>query len=207
MESDRPAIFKHIIERFGIDKTARVASFGTIQSKGVIDDVGRALSIRWTKAHPTVSATQGAKSNPWSLDKIEKIKSEFETDEEKTKAKYPELFYYYDGLLGTKISQSVHPAGMVISPITLDDNYGTFYKDGEICLVLDMDNVHDFTGLAKYDFLVLKTVQVIRDTCNYLGQSYPKTHEVNWNDAAVWADMIKDPTGIFQFEGKQICSR
>lgn len=202
MESDRPAIFKHIIERFGIDKTARVASFGTIQSKGVMDDVGRALSIRWTKAHPTVSATQGAKSNPWSLDKIEKIKSEFETDEEKTKAKYPELFYYYDGLLGTKISQSVHPAGMVISPITLDDNYGTFYKDGEICLVLDMDNVHDFTGLAKYDFLVLKTVQVIRDTCNYLGQSYPKTHEVNWNDAAVWADMIKDPTGIFQFEGK-----
>lgn len=151
VESDRPAIFKHIIERFGIDKTARVASFGTIQSKGVMDDVGRALSIRWTKAHPTVSATQGEKSNPWSLDKIEKIKSEFETDEEKTKAKYPELFYYYDGLLGTKISQSVHPAGMVISPITLDDNYGTFYKDGEICLVLDMDNVHDFTGLAKYD--------------------------------------------------------
>ena len=50
--------------------------------------------------------------------------------------------------------------------------------------------------------MVLKTVQVIRDTCNYLGQSYPKTHEVNWNDAAVWADMIKDPTGIFQFEGK-----
>lgn len=151
VESDRPAIFKHIIKRFGIDKTARVASFGTIQSKGVMDDVGRALSIRWTKAHPTVSATQDAKLNPWSLDKIEKIKSEFETEEEKTKAKYPELFYYYDGLLGTKISQSVHPAGMVISPITLDDNYGTFYKDGEICLVLDMDNVHDFTGLAKYD--------------------------------------------------------
>ena len=82
---------------------------------------------------------------------MDKIKTEFESDEEKVKKKYPELFYYYEGLFGTKISQSVHPAGMVISPITLDDNYGTFYKDGEICLVLDMDNVHDFTGLAKYD--------------------------------------------------------
>lgn len=41
---------------------------------------------------------------------------------------------------------------MVISPITLYDNYGTFDKDGDICLMLDMDNIHDFTGLAKYDF-------------------------------------------------------
>lgn len=44
IESDRPAIFKHITSRFGEDKTARVASFGTMQSKGLIDDVGRALS-------------------------------------------------------------------------------------------------------------------------------------------------------------------
>lgn len=52
VESDRPAIFQHITGRFGADKTARVASFGTMQSKGVIDDVGRALAIRWTKEHP-----------------------------------------------------------------------------------------------------------------------------------------------------------
>ncbi len=90
---------------------------------------------------------------------------------------------------------------MVISPITLDDHYGTFEKDGEICLLLDMENVHDFTGLAKYDFLILKTVQVIRDTCRYLNKPYPKTHEIDWFDEDVWADMIKNPTGIFQFEG------
>lgn len=113
------------------------------------------------------------------------------------------MFYYYDGLVDTKISQSVHPAGMVISPITLYDNYGTFDKDGDICLMLDMDNIHDFTGLAKYDFLVLKTVQVIRDTCRYLNQPYPKTHEIDWNDEKVWDDMIKSPIALFQFEGKQ----
>ena len=73
---------------------------------------------------------------------------------------------------------------------------------------MDEDIVYsDVKTLVLNKVLVLKTVQVIRDTCNYLGQSYPKTHEVNWNDAAVGADMIKDPTGIFQFEGKQICSR
>lgn len=195
VESDRPKIFKYITDRFGTDKTARVASFGTMQAKGVMDDVGRALAMAWKKENPDGG------ENPWSLDKIAKIKSEYDDDPEKAKERYPELFYYFDGLFDTKISQSVHPAGMVISPITLVDNYGVFDKDDDICLMLDMENIHDYTGLAKYDFLVLKTVQVIRDTCAYLGQSYPKTHEIDWNDQNVWDDMIKSPCGVFQFEG------
>jgi len=184
VDSDRPAIFKHITGRFGKEKTARVASFGTIQDKGVADEVGRHLSLQWAKAHPN------EKNNPWSIEAIKKIKKEFAADPEKTKAKYPEIFYYYDGLLDTKISQSVHPAGMVIAPITLADNFGTFDKDDDVCLMLDMENVHDFTGLAKYDFLVLKTVQVIRDACRYLNKPYPKTHEIDWFDKEVWASMI-----------------
>ena len=196
VESDRPAIFKYITDRFGEDKTARVASFGTMQAKGVIDDVGRHLSQKWSKTHSDSSG-----ENPWSLPRIAKIKSEFDADEEKAKKKYQELFYYFDGLYGTKISQSVHPAGMVISPITLADNFGVFDKDNENCLMLDMENIHDYTGLAKYDFLILKTVQVIRDTCRYLNRPYPKTHEIDWNDEDVWADMIRNPSGIFQFEG------
>lgn len=197
VESDRPAIFKHITTRFGEDKTARVASFGTIQDKGLIDDVGRHLAKKWQENHPNNKDSD----NPWSLTNMVRIKNEFTSDQEKTKKKYPELFYYYDGLFDTKISQSVHPAGMVISPITLVDNFGVFDKDGDSCLMLDMENIHDFTGLAKYDFLILKTVQVIRDTCRYLNQPYPKTHEINWDDENVWADMIKNPSGIFQFEG------
>ena len=161
-----------------------------------MDDVGRHLAKKWFKEHQSDDL-----ENPWSLQNIARIKNEFDSDQEKTKQKYPELFYYYDGLLDTKISQSVHPAGMVISPITLDDNFGVFYKDGEICLLLDMENIHDFTGLAKYDLLVLKTVQVIRDTCRYLNKPYPKTHEIDWWDEAVWNDMIRNPSGIFQFEG------
>lgn len=213
VESDRPAIFQHIIGRFGADKTARVASFGTIQEKGAIDDIGRALAMRWSKAHPDAGVIKGHHPldggqgyyktdkdvNPWSIPNITRIKSEFAADHEKTKQKYPELFYYYDGLLDTKVSQSVHPAGMVISPITLDDNYGTFDKEGETCLMMDMEEAHE-VGAAKYDFLVLKTVQVIRDACNYLNQPYPKTHEVNWADQEVWADMAKSLTAIFQFE-------
>lgn len=193
VESDRPAIFKYITKRFGADKTARVASFGTMQAKGVIDDVGRHLSKKWSETH-------SSGENPWSLANVAKIKNEFDVNQEKTKKKYPELFYYFDGLFDTKISQSVHPAGIVISPISLADNFGVFDKENENCLMLDMENIHDYTGLAKYDFLILKTVQVIRDTCKYLGRPYPKTHEIDWNDENVWKDMIQNPSGIFQFE-------
>lgn len=195
VEGDRPAIFKYITDRFGAERTARVASFGTLQEKGAIDDIGRALASKWNEEHP------GGTDNPWSLPNISHIKSEYEKDPDGAKKEYHELFYYFDGLVDTKISQSIHPAGMVISPITLNDNYGTFDKEGETCLFLDMDNVHDYTGLAKYDFLVLKTVQVIRDACVLAGIPYPKTHEIDWNDAEVWDDIIKSPAMIFQMEG------
>ena len=166
------------------------------------------LENRVTDIHGKVLDKEGImkSQNPWSLKNIDRIKDEFDTNPEQAKKDYPDLFYYYDGFLDVKISQSVHPAGMVISPITLNDNYGTFDKDGDVCLMMDMEEAHE-VGAAKYDFLVLKTVQVIRDTCNYIGIPYPKTHEINWNDKAVWESMRKDPTGIFQFEGKRICSR
>lgn len=226
IESDRPKIFAHIVSRFGADKTARVASFGTMKAKGLLDDVGRCLAIRWDKAHPSKQfAVQPKGGNPWALATIAKIKKQLEPainhaeeigkndddkkqiimesgEYQKLKDKYPELFYYFDGLYATKISQSIHPAGMVISPITLTDNYGMFSKDGDNCLLLDMDNVHDI-GAVKYDFLILKTLQVIRDTCNYLGKPYPKTHEIDWEDENVWEDMLKSTAGIFQFEGKK----
>lgn len=194
IESDRPRIFEHIISRFGAEKCARVASYGTIQDKKVVDEVGRCLANRWKALHP-----EGG-DNPYSLKRLSQIKKDFESDPEATKQKHPEIFRYFDGLIDTKISQSVHPAGMVISPITLSENYGTFLKDGEWCLLLDMDEVHDGCGLAKYDFLVLKTVQVIRDTCSQIGVPYPRSHQINWSDEEVWADMRRSQTAIFQFE-------
>ena len=181
-----------------------MASYGTIKDKGVIDDVGRALARRWEIEHTpgfNVKTTKTfSRNNPYSLAVCSRIKSEYDNDPIGTKKRYPELFYYFDGLLGTKVSQSVHPAGMVISPISLSTYFGTFKKDGEWCLLLDMDEVHDGCGLAKYDFLILKTVQVIRDTCRMLGVPYPKTYQIDWNDQNVWADMRKNQTSIFQFE-------
>lgn len=192
--ADRPRIFEYIISRFGTDKTARVPSYGTLADKAVIDGVCNALSKIWQKNNTDTN-------NPYDLKKAKQIKKEYENDPEKAREKYSEVFYYFDGLVGTKISQSVHPAGMVISPITLANNYGVFNKDNDLCLMIDMDECHD-VGLVKYDFLILKTLGVISDTCKLVGVNYPKAHEMNWNDEAVWADMSKNPSTIFQMESE-----
>lgn len=193
IESDRPAIFNYISSRFGERFTARVASFGTIAEDGYPDEVCRAFRKAWKN---TYGSEDGC---PWTLDRASEIKKEYALNPAATKQKYEEIFRYFDGIVGVKDSQSIHPAGMVISPIDLNKYAGVFIKDGERCLLFNMDDAHDL-GLVKYDFLVLKTVQLIRDTCAMVNEKYPCTHSVDFNDENVWNDMITSPVGIFQME-------
>ena len=177
--SQRHLVYDHIIEEFGQDKTAYILAIGTISDKGTIDEIGRALDI--------------------PISEVKKIKKEYEENPDRTKERYPELFYYFDGLINTAISQSMHPAGIIVSPVTLPDNYGTFWNDGKRILCINMEEAHE-VSLNKYDILGLKNVEIIKDTCRLAGVPYPKSHEINWNDKEVWGHITDSPVGIFQFE-------
>ena len=176
-----------MIEKFGDDYTDYILAIGTVSDKATIDEIGRALSRKFPN------------NKLFSLSSIADIKKEYEADAEKTKLKYPEIFYYFDGVLNTSISQSIHPAGMVVSPISLSDNYGETYRDGKKLLQIDMEGVHE-VSLVKYDILGLKNVGIIKDACKYANISYPKSNKINWEDENVWKDMTISPYGIFQFE-------
>lgn len=193
----RKLVYQHIIDKFGTNKTAYILAMGTISDKGTIDDIGRALGIKWSREH-------NGGENPYSLANVAKIKEEYDINAEATKEKYPELFYYFDGLLGTVVSQSMHPAGIVVSPITLPDNYGVFWgenkeKEKVLILSVNMEEVHE-CGLVKYDILGLKNIQILRECCKFAGIKYPATHEIDWEDEDVWKHITDSPVGIFQFE-------
>lgn len=193
----RKLVYQHIIDKFGTNKTAYILAMGTISDKGTIDDIGRALRIKWSREH-------NGGENPYSLANVAKIKEEYDINAEATKEKYPELFYYFDGLLGTVVSQSMHPAGIVVSPITLPDNYGVFWgenkeKEKVLILSVNMEEVHE-CGLVKYDILGLKNIQILRECCKFAGIKYPAAHEINWEDEEVWKHITDSPVGIFQFE-------
>ena len=170
--SQRHLVYEHIIEKFGIDKTAYILAIGTISDKGTIDEIGRALNI------PLDEVKEIKELYSLYTDTIEDCKNKIHVFEEKgleegsvykeckdklqknekllddlKNVKYKELFYYFDGLVGTAISQSMHPAGIIVSPVTLPDNYGTFWsKDGKRIISINMEEVHE-VSLVKYDLL------------------------------------------------------
>lgn len=114
-----------------------------------------------------------------------------------------DLFYYLKGLKGTIVAKGTHPSGMIGSPITLADNLGLFYKDGDLNMPVSSCSMKavDSLNYVKFDILGLKTVGIIKDACNYAGIPYPKSYKVNWNDDKVWDNMITLQQGVFQFEG------
>ncbi len=193
--SQRQLVYDHIIETIGADYTAYILATGTAVDKGAIDEIGRALSYKWEDENPN-----SKEENPYSIDALKAIKKEYDADPDSTKSKYPEIFYYFDGIINSVVSQSMHPAGIIASPITLADNYGTFWSDGKRIISLNMEEVHE-VSLVKYDILGLKNIEVAKDACEFAGIKYPRAHELNWNDEAVWRDMITSKVGIFQFEG------
>lgn len=224
--SQRHLVYEHIIEKFGADKTAYVLAIGTISDKGTIDEIGRALNIplgdvKQVKAQYSlftdgitdcndkikkIESIDGYENNEKCLKDLEELRIKLEYNEKSLKdlkeKQYPKLFYYFDGLVGTAISQSMHPAGIIVSPITLPDNYGTFWsKDGKRILSINMEEIHE-VSLVKYDLLGLKNIEIIKDTCELAHIPYPKSHTVNWNDEKVWAHIADSPVGIFQFESK-----
>ena len=224
--SQRHLVYEHIIEKFGEDKTAYILAVGTISDKGTIDEIGRALNIplnevkeikelyslcmdgiaESTDKIKRIVAVDGFEK----IDRLVKEKHECEKKvkyfqgqlQELKEVKYKDLFYYFDGLVGTAISQSMHPAGIIVSPVTLPDNYGTFWsKDGKRILSINMEEVHE-VSLVKYDLLGLKNIEIIKDACSLANIPYPKAHTVNWVDKTVWSHIADSPVGIFQFESK-----
>lgn len=224
--SQRHLVYEHIIEKFGEDKTAYVLAIGTISDKGTIDEIGRALNIPLYEVKEIKELyseyTDAISSNSDKIKKIEsvdgyennlklvkekKIYEEIINHNEKLltelkEVKYKDLFYYFDGLVGTAISQSMHPAGIIVSPVTLPDNYGTFWtKDGKRILSINMEEIHE-VSLVKYDLLGLKNIEIIKDCCELANIPYPKAHTVNWLDKDVWNHIADSPVGVFQFESK-----
>ena len=178
--ADREKVYNYIINRFGKEYTGYILSTGTMQEKGAIDGIGRALKI--------------------PIPDVEKVKTLYAKNPEEAKEKYPEIFYYFDGIVGCPISQSLHPAGIIAAPMKLAEAYGFCTREEKPVLQIDMECCHEL-GLAKYDILGLINIQIIADCCKLAGINYPKAHEINWDDKKVWEDMRRSPVGVFQFEG------
>jgi DNA polymerase-3 subunit alpha len=197
----RAQVIEYVREKYGRASVAQIITFGTMGAKSVVRDVSRVMGLsygegdRLAKMIPNELKMDLAKA----LKQSPELKQAFET-EEVTREIIETGFILED----ITRNASVHAAGVVIGdqplvnllPLKADE-------DGTIVTQYAMNPVGDL-GLLKMDFLGLKTLTVIRNTCELVKRQKgidipidrlpldnPKTYEVLNKGNTV---------GIFQLE-------
>jgi DNA polymerase-3 subunit alpha len=197
----RGDVIEYVRQKYGRDSVAQIITFGTMGAKSVVRDVGRVMGLdygacdRLAKMIPNELKMTLRKALEQSPD----FKAAYET-EDQTHELIETAFVLED----LTRNASVHAAGVVIGdqplvnllPLKKDE-------DGAIVTQYAMNPVGDL-GLLKMDFLGLKTLTVIRNTCELVkqgrGLDIPIDH-LPLDDARAYELLNKANTiGIFQLE-------
>jgi DNA polymerase-3 subunit alpha len=158
----RDEVIKYVGEKYGADHVAQIITFGTMASRAVIRDVGRALNYTYSYCD------QLAKMVPMGMDLLETLEkvSEF-SDIYKTDLQATKLIDLAKKLEGCARHASTHACGVVISAKALTESVPLQYPPGQaeksIITQYEMHTIEDL-GLLKMDFLGLKNLTIIEDT-------------------------------------------
>ena len=178
---DREWVKEYLFNKHGL-YCSEIVTFNTVALKGAIRDCGRALDI--------------------PLETINQITKDIddENNEIMYRQLYPELFEYVDIVNGTIVSIGTHPAGVVVSPIPLDENMGlvTLPTTQYPVSMINMKEI-DGQNFVKLDLLGLDNVKLINETCKLAGIERLTPDNVP-DDEKVWKSIRNDTTLIFQWE-------
>jgi DNA polymerase-3 subunit alpha len=198
----REAVFKYVVEKYGgPDHVAQIITFGKMQARAVIRDVGRALDI------PLREVDSIAKMIPEvlnislasALSQEPRLKSMAERN-----PRVKELLTVAQALEGLPRHASTHAAGVVISDRPLVEYLPlTRGKKGEVVTQYDMKAVERI-GLIKFDFLGLRNLTVMKETCEIIrkaGGVPPDLVSLDLADKKTFELLASaQTTGVFQLE-------
>lgn len=198
----REEVIKYVSEKYGKERVAHIITFGTMQSRAVVRDVGRALNI------PYAEVDKIAKMIPFACSSLEqamtlepRLKTLYSKDET-----VKELIDIAIRLEGLARHASQHAAGVVISPEPLEDIMPLYKNPGDENIIsqFDMKALED-VGLLKFDFLGLKTLTVIDDTVKYasLQGKNIDLENIPLDDKETYELLSSGQTiGVFQLESR-----
>ena len=186
--------------KYGADHVSQIITFGTLQAKGCIRDVGRVLGMSYQDTDTV------AKAIPFdlgmTLEKALTLSPLLKTmyDEQ------PEVHRLIDTAMtleGMPRHASTHAAGVLITGKPVME-YVPLQRNDEVITTQYPMGTIERLGLLKMDFLGLRTLTVIRDTLDMLrAQGIDmKPEDIPRDDPAVY-EMISagDTDGVFQLEG------
>ncbi len=197
----RDEVLKYIAGKYGQEHVAQIITFGKMQARAVIRDVGRALNI------PYGEVDKIAKLIPSKLNITLKEALEAEPRLKELKETDPtikELLTIAEALEGLPRHASTHAAGVVISPHPITETV-PLYKGpkGEILTQYEMKSVQEM-GLIKFDLLGLNNLTIIQ----YALRTIERTHglkidliRIPLDDPETYQLLARgDTTGVFQLE-------
>ena len=212
----RGEVIDYVGRKYGTDKVSQIITYGKLQTRAVIKDVGRVLGFSFAETD------QLTKLVPEELgisikDAIEKEPRLRERIEQDPKTK--KWIDYALCLEGLNRSAGMHAAGVIITEEPVSTYCPLFVgRDGAVVTQYDKDSAEK-VGLVKFDFLGLKTLTVIDYAVKLVRQAAeagtPDAEfdllKMNYEDPAVFALISSgDTDGIFQVESdgmKNLCSR
>lgn len=202
----RERVIKYVVEKYGKDRVAQIATFGTLKAKAAIKDVGRALGMSFAETDKVAQLIPAPRQG-FDFSITESLKMEPRL-REYAEGEGKELIGLALKLEGLTRHASTHAAGVVIGdrplveflPLMLD-------KEGNDVTQYSMTYVEKI-GLVKFDFLGLKTLSVIKTALSIIEQSHGKKIDLNMlplEDPATYKIICAgNTTGIFQLESSGI---
>lgn len=212
----RGEVIEYVKRRYGVDHVAGIGTFGCMQAKNAIRDVGRVLRtpnpdvMKITKLIPS-KLPDGIKKPPV-------LKYYFGTTGKPENDKYiiPELRELYDNdenikriadmaikLEGVPRNTSQHACGVLIAPEPVANFVPVAKTDNERVTQYSMIEL-EHLGLLKMDFLGLRTLTDIKKACDYIYQNYGEKidfYNMSYDDPKVFEMLAEGKTdAVFQLE-------
>jgi len=200
----RAQVIQYVKEKYGADRVAQIATFGTLKAKAAIKDVGRALGFSFAETDAIAKLIPAPKQG-FDYPLTECIKMESRLPElMKSDPRVKNLIDHALRLEGLTRHASTHAAGVVLSNLPLVDHLPLFVdKEGGIVTQFDMDSVEKI-GLVKFDFLGLKTLTLLHDCLELIEQSRGERLDLNrlsLDDKKTYRLLCDgNTTGVFQLE-------
>ncbi len=198
----RDEVLNYVYEKYGKDHVAQIITFGKLQARAVLRDIGRVLGIPYGQVDYLTKLIPFDPSRQLSLQ--EYIDDEPKLTEEANKnPKIKKLLSIALKLEGLKRHASIHAAGVVISKDIIYKDV-PLYSDPDSNIFLtqfDMKWVEN-AGLVKFDFLGLKTLTLINN-CVELVNRFKKFEisGIDLTDTKTFELLgTGETTGIFQLE-------
>ena len=199
----RDKVLEYVHKKYGNHNVAQIITFGKLQARAVIRDVGRVLGIPYGQVDYLCKLMPFDPSRPMTLQKY--IDEEPKLNEEAARdEKVKQLLDISLKLEGLKRHVSIHAAGVVISKDKIYQDV-PLYSDPESNIYLtqfDMKWVEN-AGLVKFDFLGLKTLTLIDKCIKIIQSSNPQFNidKIEIEDTKTYKLLSTgETTGIFQLE-------